>query len=72
MRAPQRVLLNASYLAPGVSGGPETYLRGLVPALAREFPELALSLPVDANLSTTNGVYTLSDTVMARNSAATP
>jgi len=31
-----------------------------------------LSFPVDANLSTTNGVYTLSDTVMARNSAATP
>jgi len=35
-------------------------------------PELALSLPVDANLSTTIGVYTLNDTVMARNSAATP
>ena len=35
-------------------------------------PMLALSFPVDANLSTTNGVYTLSDTVMARNSAATP
>ena len=35
-------------------------------------PQLALSFPVDANLSTTNGVYTLSDTVMARNSAATP
>jgi Tfp pilus assembly protein PilW len=35
-------------------------------------PQLALSFPVDANLSTSNGVYTLSDTVMARNSAATP
>ena len=35
-------------------------------------PQLAVSFPVDANLSTTNGVYTLSDTVMARNSAATP
>jgi type II secretory pathway pseudopilin PulG len=35
-------------------------------------PMLALSFPVDANLNTTNGVYTLSDTVMARNSAATP
>ena len=35
-------------------------------------PLLAVSFPVDANLSTTNGVYTLSDTVMARNSAATP
>src|SRR6478609_9469261 len=35
-------------------------------------PQLAVSFPVDANLSTPNGVYTLSDTVMARNSAATP
>src|SRR5436853_262525 len=56
MRAPQRVLLNASYLAPGVSGGPETYLRGLVPALAREFPELALSLA-----TTRSGARTLRD-----------
>jgi hypothetical protein len=31
-----------------------------------------VSFPVDANLSTSNGVYTLSDAVMARNSAATP
>jgi hypothetical protein len=35
-------------------------------------PELALSFPVDANLSSTEGAYTLSDTVMARNAAATP
>jgi type II secretory pathway pseudopilin PulG len=35
-------------------------------------PQLAVSFPVDANLSTTKGVYTLSDTVMARNAAATP
>ena len=35
-------------------------------------PMLTVSFPVDANLSTTNGVYTLGDTVMARNSAATP
>jgi type II secretory pathway pseudopilin PulG len=35
-------------------------------------PQLAVSFPVDANLSTTNGVYTLSDTVTARNAAATP
>ena len=35
-------------------------------------PELTVSFPVDANLSTTNGVYTLGDTVMARNAAATP
>ena len=30
--------LNALFLGPGQSGGPETYLRGLVPALASEFP----------------------------------
>ena len=32
--------LNALFLIPGRSGGPETYLRGLVPALAREFPDV--------------------------------
>jgi glycosyltransferase involved in cell wall biosynthesis len=36
----RQVLFNALYLDPGVSGGPETYLRGLVPAIAAEFPEL--------------------------------
>ena len=36
------VALNALFLAPGESGGPETYLRGLVPALAREYPGLDL------------------------------
>jgi glycosyltransferase involved in cell wall biosynthesis len=40
----RHVLLNALYLAPGASGGPETYLRGLVPALAREFPDLRLTV----------------------------
>jgi glycosyltransferase involved in cell wall biosynthesis len=44
MRSPRHVLLNALYLAPGVSGGPETYLRGLVPALAAGFPELELTV----------------------------
>ncbi|HWX97273.1 MAG TPA: glycosyltransferase family 1 protein [Solirubrobacteraceae bacterium] len=44
MPAPRNVLLNALYLAPGVSGGPETYLRGLAPALAREFPDLGISI----------------------------
>jgi glycosyltransferase involved in cell wall biosynthesis len=34
------VALNALFLNPGRSGGPETYLRGLVPALAREFPDV--------------------------------
>jgi glycosyltransferase involved in cell wall biosynthesis len=38
------VLLNALYLDPGVSGGPETYLRGLAPALATEFPGLRLTI----------------------------
>jgi Tfp pilus assembly protein PilW len=35
-------------------------------------PSLALSFPVDANLSSSEGAYTLSDQVMARNAAATP
>jgi glycosyltransferase involved in cell wall biosynthesis len=36
------VVLNALFLAPGVTGGPETYLRGLAPALAEQFPALEL------------------------------
>jgi glycosyltransferase involved in cell wall biosynthesis len=44
MGVPRHVLLNALYLAPGVSGGPETYLRGLAPALAEEFPNLRLTV----------------------------
>ena len=44
MFTPKHVLLNALYLAPGVSGGPETYLRGLAPALAEEFPDLRLTV----------------------------
>jgi len=44
MPAPRNVLLNALYLAPGASGGPETYLRGLAPALARDFPDLRLTV----------------------------
>jgi glycosyltransferase involved in cell wall biosynthesis len=42
--SPIHVVLNALFLAPGVSGGPETYLRGLAPALATEFPQLRLSV----------------------------
>jgi len=38
LRAPRHVGLNALFLDPGRSGGPETYIRGLVPALAREHP----------------------------------
>src|SRR5438445_8280832 len=44
MTAPRRVLLNALYLAPGASGGPETYLRGLAPALASAFPDMRLTI----------------------------
>ncbi len=44
MPAPGSVLLNALWLDPGVSGGPETYLRGLAPALAEQFPELRLGV----------------------------
>jgi glycosyltransferase involved in cell wall biosynthesis len=40
----RHVALNAAYLDPGRSGGPETYLRGLVPALAREFPRTRLTV----------------------------
>jgi glycosyltransferase involved in cell wall biosynthesis len=36
------VALNALFLAPGESGGPETYLRQLVPALADEYPGVRL------------------------------
>ncbi len=32
-------MLNALFLDPSVSGGPETYLRGLAPALARVAPD---------------------------------
>lgn len=36
--------LNALFLDPSASGGPETYLRGLVPALASEFPDVRFTL----------------------------
>ncbi len=44
MRVPEHAVLNALFLAPGVSGGPETYLRGLAPALAAEYPKLRLTI----------------------------
>jgi glycosyltransferase involved in cell wall biosynthesis len=37
-------MLNALFLDPSVSGGPETYVRALVPALARERPEARLTV----------------------------
>ena len=40
----EHVALNALFLAPGESGGPETYLRGLVPALAAEYPRTRFTL----------------------------
>lgn len=36
--------LNAIFLDPGESGGPETYLRQLVPALVDEFPDVRFSV----------------------------
>jgi glycosyltransferase involved in cell wall biosynthesis len=41
---PRHVMLNALFLDPSVSGGPETYLRELAPALAREAPDLRLTV----------------------------
>jgi glycosyltransferase involved in cell wall biosynthesis len=37
-------MLNALFLDPAASGGPETYMRGLVPALARERPGARLTV----------------------------
>jgi glycosyltransferase involved in cell wall biosynthesis len=54
MPQPSHVVLNALYLAPGASGGPETYLRGLAPALAEGFPELQLTIA-----TTTSGAAAL-------------
>jgi glycosyltransferase involved in cell wall biosynthesis len=41
---PRHVGFGALFLDPGVSGGPETYLRGLIPAMASQFPALELSV----------------------------
>jgi glycosyltransferase involved in cell wall biosynthesis len=41
---PRRVALNALFYEPGRSAGTETYLHGLVPALAREFPSLQITV----------------------------
>ena len=50
------VALNAMFLAPGDSGGPETYLRELVRALAGEYPNLRMTL-----LTTRSGARALAD-----------
>src|SRR4051794_26832304 len=44
MAAVSHVALNAAFLDPNRSGGPETYLRGLVPALASARPTLRIDL----------------------------
>lgn len=44
MPAPRHVLLNALFLDPAGSGGPETYLRGLAPALREAHPEVRLTV----------------------------
>ena len=49
------VALNATFLAPGDSGGPETYLRELVRALAGEYPGLRMTV-----LTTGSGARALS------------
>lgn len=36
--------LNASFLDPGVSGGPESYIRGLIPALAHVRPDARITV----------------------------
>jgi len=41
---PGHVLLNALFLDPSGSGGPETYLRGLAPALRRARPDVRLDV----------------------------
>jgi glycosyltransferase involved in cell wall biosynthesis len=41
---PVHVGFNALFLDPGASGGTETYLRGLLPAIAAAFPELELTI----------------------------
>ena len=44
MSSPRHVLLNALFLDPAASGGPETYLRGLAPALHAARPDTRLTL----------------------------
>ena len=44
MSSPRHVLLNALFLDPAASGGPETYLRGLAPALHAARPDARLTI----------------------------
>ncbi|MEH3053299.1 MAG: glycosyltransferase family 1 protein [Patulibacter minatonensis] len=43
-RSTPHVALNATFLDPGVSGGPESYIRGLIPALAEVRPTARLTV----------------------------
>jgi len=43
MPAPH-IALNATFLDPGVSGGPESYIRGLIPALAEARPDARVTV----------------------------
>ncbi|MBJ7518262.1 MAG: glycosyltransferase family 4 protein [Solirubrobacteraceae bacterium] len=45
--------MNALFLDPGVSGGPETYLRGLAPAIARARPDVELTVVTTHSGATT-------------------
>ena len=54
--APKHIGLNALFFEPSRSGGPETYLRGLVPALAQEFPTTRFTL-----VTTKSGAQQLKD-----------
>jgi glycosyltransferase involved in cell wall biosynthesis len=50
----RHVVLNALFLDPAASGGPETYLRGLAPALAAAHPETRFTI-----VTTVSGAHTL-------------
>lgn len=50
------VMLNALFLDPEVSGGPETYLRGLIPALHKARPDARLTV-----VTTRRGAASLRD-----------
>jgi len=43
-RPPRRIAFDALFLDPGVSGGPETVMRGLVPAVAAADPGLEITV----------------------------
>lgn len=56
MSPARHIALNAAFLDPGVSGGPESYMRGLVEGLVATHPEARLSV-----LTTRRGAAALAD-----------